>query len=101
ANMGVNFDCCISQNPVCMPSRISMMTGQFCSTLRMQHMGVPVPEETQTIQKILSRWGYYTGLIGKLHYVPHANRDHRQLHPAYDFDYMELSDEPGCYEDAY
>lgn len=101
AKMGVNFDCCISQNPVCMPSRISMMTGQYCSTLRMQHMGVPVPEETLTIQKILSRWGYHTGLVGKLHYLTHANRDHKELHPAYDFDYMELCDEPGCYEDAY
>ncbi|MFQ6040717.1 MAG: sulfatase, partial [Candidatus Poribacteria bacterium] len=33
--------------------------------------------------------------------LPHANRDHREIHPAYGFDQLEISDEPGCYEDAY
>ncbi len=98
---GTNFDCCISQNPVCMPSRISAMTGQYCSALKITHMAVTVPEETQTIQKILAGYGYYNGLIGKLHYLAHSNRDHRKLHPTYDFHHMELSDEPGCYDDAY
>ncbi len=101
AAAGTNFDHCFSQNPVCMPSRISVMTGQYCSALRITHMAVTVPEETLTIQKILSRHGYYNGLIGKLHYLPHSNRDHREIHPSYDFHHMELSDEPGCYEDAY
>jgi arylsulfatase A-like enzyme len=64
-------------------------------------MAVTVPESTLTLQKILSRYGYRNGLIGKLHYLAHSNRDHRDPHPAYDFHHMELSDEPGCYEDAY
>lgn len=98
---GTNFNCCISQNPVCMPSRISVMTGQYCSALNITHMAVNVPEDTLTIQKVLSRYGYHNALIGKLHYLAHSNRDHRELHPAYDFHHMELSDEPGCYEDAY
>lgn len=101
ASSGVNFTTCISQNPVCMPSRISLMTGQYCSALGITQMAAEVPQETMTIQKILKRYGYYNALIGKLHYLPHANRDHRELHPAYDFDHMELSDEPGCYDDAY
>jgi arylsulfatase A-like enzyme len=101
AREGTNFDHCFAQNPVCMPSRISMMTGQYCSALNITHMAVTVPEKTLTIQKILKHYGYYNALIGKLHYLPHSNRDHRDLHPLYDFDHMELSDEPGCYEDAY
>lgn len=101
AESGVNFNCCISQNPVCMPSRISAMTGQYCSALKITHMAVTVPKETPTLQKLLKNYGYYNGLIGKLHYLPHANRDHREMHPDYYFDHMELSDEPGCYEDAY
>ncbi len=101
AASGTNFDHCFSQNPVCMPSRISFMTGQYCSALKITHMAVTVPEETLTLQKILTHYGYYNGLIGKLHYLPHSNRDHKELHPAYDFHHMELSDEPGCYEDAY
>ena len=31
AKDGVNFNNCYCQNPVCMPSRISMMTGQYPS----------------------------------------------------------------------
>ncbi|MCL2832465.1 MAG: sulfatase-like hydrolase/transferase [Treponema sp.] len=98
---GVNYSRCFVQNPVCMPSRISAMTGQYCSSLGITRMGVPVPQDTLTIQKILKGYGYDTALIGKLHYLPHANRDHSWPHPSYDFNHMELSDEPGCYEDAY
>jgi arylsulfatase A-like enzyme len=101
ATSGTNFSSCYSQNPVCMPSRISFMTGQYCSALKITQMAVTVPQETETIQKILGRNGYYNGLIGKLHYLAHSNRDHRELHPSYDFHHLELSDEPGCYEDAY
>lgn len=101
AARGTNFKQHFVQNPVCMPSRISMMTGQYPSTLGLQHMAVPVPEETLTVQRMFGRYGYHTGLIGKLHYLPHACRDHRELHPEYGFDHLELSDEPGCYEDAY
>jgi arylsulfatase A-like enzyme len=98
---GTNFDHCFVQNPVCMPSRVSMLTGQYCSALKITHMAVTVPEQTLTIQKLLRNYGYYNALIGKLHFLPHSNRDHREPHPAYDFHRMELSDEPGCYEDAY
>ncbi|MBN2448862.1 MAG: sulfatase-like hydrolase/transferase [Lentisphaeria bacterium] len=101
AAAGCNFRSHFVQNPVCMPSRISMMTGQYPSALGLQHMAVPVPEDTLTVQRIFGRYGYRTALIGKLHYLPHACRDHRELHPAYGFDHLELSDEPGCYEDAY
>jgi arylsulfatase A-like enzyme len=45
--------------------------------------------------------GYTSANIGKLHFLPHANRDHRDPHPRYGFDHLEISDEPGCYEDAY
>jgi arylsulfatase A-like enzyme len=101
ARTGVNFGNCIAQNPVCMPSRISMLTGRYCSALGITHMAVTVPPETETLPKILASYGYRNGLIGKLHFLPHSNRDHRELHPPYYFHHMELSDEPGCYEDAY
>lgn len=98
---GVNFDHCFVQNPVCMPSRVSLLTGQYPSALGITHMGVPVPEGTATMPRILGSHGYVTGNIGKLHFLPHANRDHRDHHPSYGFDHLELSEEPGCYEDAY
>jgi len=98
---GLNFDHYFVQNPVCMPSRISFLTGQYPSALGITHMGVPVPEETITLPRLLRAYGYRSANIGKLHFLPHANRDHRMPHPDYGFDHLEISDEPGVYEDAY
>ena len=101
AEMGTNFSTCICQNPVCMPSRVSLLTGQYCCQLGLNRMACTVPQNTPTIQKLLKRYGYETALFGKLHFLPHSNRDHSIPHPAYDFDRMLISDEPGCYEDDY
>ncbi len=98
---GVNFDHCFVQNPVCMPSRVSFLTGQYPATLGITHMGVPVPPETVTLPRMLRPYGYVSANIGKLHFLPHANRDHREVHPDYGFDQLEIADEPGLYEDAY
>ena len=101
AAQGLTYDRFFVQNPVCMPSRVSMLSGQYPSQLRITHMGVPVPEDLTTLPHIVGRCGYRTANIGKIHFLPHANRDHREVHPSYGFDHMEISDEPGCYEDAY
>lgn len=101
AAAGVNFDHCFVQNPVCMPSRASLLTGQYPGTLGITHMGVPVPPETITLPRLLRNAGYFSANIGKLHFLPHANRDHRAIHPDYGFDQLEIADEPGPYEDAY
>ncbi len=101
AEQGVTFTHHFVQSPVCMPSRISMLSGQYPSTLGITHMGVPVPEDTIILPKLLKLYGYHTANIGKLHFQPHANRDHQIPHPDYGFDHLELSDEPGVYEDAY
>lgn len=101
AGEGVRFDRFHVQNPVCMPSRYSFLTGQYCSTLRVLDNGVPVPEDAATLPRLLRPYGYSCANIGKLHFLPHANRDHRSAHPDYGFDHLEISDEPGCYEDAY
>ncbi len=101
AARGANFTRCFVQNPVCMPSRISMLSGRYPSSLGITHMGVPVPEDIVTLPRILKGYGYRTANIGKLHFLPHANRDHRLPHPSYGFDRLEIADEPGVYEDAY
>ena len=101
AAAGVNFDHCFVQNPVCMPSRASFMSGCYPSQLGITHMGVPLPEDIVTLPHLLKPYGYHSANIGKLHFLPHAIRDHRVPHPAYGFDHLEISDEPGSYEDAY
>ena len=96
-----NFSHHFVQNPVCMPSRVSMLSGRYPSSLGITHMGVPVPEDLMTLPQILRGYGYHRANVGKLHFLPHANRDHRLPHPAYGFDQLEIADEPGVYEDAY
>ncbi|MEM9159142.1 MAG: sulfatase-like hydrolase/transferase [Verrucomicrobiota bacterium] len=101
AERGTLFSRCFAQNPVCMPSRASFLTGRYPSALGITHMGVPMPPEIPNIATYFSTAGYHTANIGKLHFLPHANRDHTLPHPKYDFDHLEISDEPGPYEDAY
>ncbi len=59
ADQGVNLTHYFVQNPVCMPSRLSFLTGQYPSTLRITHMGVPVPPQTMTLAHILGQYGYF------------------------------------------
>lgn len=101
ASQGTSFTHHFVQHPLCMPSRVSMLSGQYPATLGITHMGVPVPEDLSILPTFLKQAGYTTANIGKLHFQPHPNREHRDLHPAYDFDHLEISDEPGVYEDAY
>jgi arylsulfatase len=98
---GAIFTNCFVNNPVCMPSRMSLMTGQYPSSLGCSINGIPLPEDTLTINRMLKPYGYHTANIGKLHFQNHSNRDHRDPHPDYGFDTLILSDEPGCYDDAY
>jgi arylsulfatase A-like enzyme len=101
AASGAAFTQHFVQHPLCMPSRASMLTGRYPSSLGITWMGVPVPEDVPLLPHYLRPYGYRTASIGKLHLLPHANRDHRLPHPAYGFDQLEVSDEPGVYNDAY
>lgn len=62
---GLNFNRYFVQNPVCMPSRASFLTGQYPSALNITHMGVPVPENTVTLPKLIKHAGYVTANIGR------------------------------------
>ncbi|MEM1026906.1 MAG: sulfatase-like hydrolase/transferase [Planctomycetota bacterium] len=101
AERGVRFANHFVQNPVCMPSRVSTLSGQYPSNLGILKMAVPVRESLPCVQHLLQRAGYATANIGKLHFLPHSNRDHRDPHPPYGFDQLEVADEPGPYDDAY
>lgn len=97
---GISFNG-FCQHPLCMPSRASLLTGKYPSQLGIYQMGVPVPEEIPNWAHYFGRLGYRTNYFGKLHFLPHANRDHRHPHPDYGWNRMEVSDEPGVYPDAY
>lgn len=73
---GVNCDRFFVQNPVCMPIRISMLNGLYPSTLGIVRNDVPVSPDTTVLPHLLHNYGYNSANIGKLHFLPHANRDH-------------------------
>ncbi len=100
---GVAFDHTFVNCPVCMPSRMSMLSGRYPGTLGIRCNGIEMPRDIECIQHLLARYDYRTANIGKLHFTNHAGfgRDHRDPHPQYGFETIVHSDEPGCYEDAY
>lgn len=101
ARSGVLFENAFCNNPVCMPSRQSMLSGQYPSAIGRCCNGIEMSEEIPTLATLLQPYGYHSANIGKLHFKNHSNRDHREPHPSYGFDTLILSDEPGCYDDAY
>ena len=101
AQQGILFENAFANNPVCMPSRMSLFSGQYPSSLGITCNGIPLPQNVPILSGILQRAGYQTANIGKLHFQNHSNRDHSAPHPRYGFDTLLMSDEPGCYEDAY
>jgi len=101
AARGALLDRCYVNSPVCMPSRHSMLSGQYASSIGSTCNGIEMRPEVPTLHNILKPYGYHAANIGKLHFKNHSNRDHREPHPTYGFDTLILSDEPGCYEDAY
>ena len=58
ASEGTNFQNYFVQNPVCMPSRVSFLTSQYCSQLGVFQNGISVPEDTPTLATYLSNYGY-------------------------------------------
>jgi len=101
AERGAFFESFYVQNPVCMPSRASMLSGRYPTETGVTCNGIPMSENIRCLQHMLGDAGYFTGIIGKLHFLPHSARDHRLAHPSYGFDQLQVSDEPGCYRDAY
>ena len=108
ASEGVRFDRSYCVNPVCSPSRSSIITGMYPSSHGCWSIGVKLPEDVPTVGAILGAHGYDTTLIGKAHFQPLASapgsvsletqptlRDlgfWREFHgPWYGFDHIEIA----------
>ncbi|TDD72364.1 hypothetical protein E1262_03400 [Jiangella aurantiaca] len=73
AREGIRFDAAYASTPVCVPSRITLLTG--CSALRhgMTHNGRTadvLPPGAPTLPARLGALGYATVGIGKMHFTP-------------------------------
>ena len=100
---GVSFAHCYVQNPLCMPSRCSFMTGFYPPQTGVTRNGHCLsPGFEPTVATLFKAAGYATAQIGKLHFQPHDEMDFdpRPRH-RYGFDVFWPSEERGNYSDAY
>ena len=67
AREGVRFENAITQNPICTPSRVTWLSGQYCHNHGYYGLCGPNPEGLPTVLGHFRRAGYRTGAIGKIH----------------------------------
>lgn len=68
---GVDFQRCYSQSAICMPSRLSVFTGQYLHTHGVLHNSAAVSvTHLNTLPQRLKALGYQTAAIGKTHAGP-------------------------------
>ena len=67
AAQGALFRNCYVQNPVCAPSRASLMTGRYVHAHGLWANGVGLPRHEELFSAALAGAGYDCGLVGKFH----------------------------------
>ncbi len=70
AASGIRYERAHPQSVVCMPSRSTIITGQYPSTHGVWMNGVALPVDAPSVAAVLQRAGYRTALIGKAHFEP-------------------------------
>ena len=66
---GVRFESAYCQSPVCVPSRGSIITGNYPSRHGAKILQDPLPADAATIAHLFADHGYSTAAIGKMHFV--------------------------------
>jgi len=70
ASGGVIFENHFIQNPLCMPSRWSILTGRYPKNHGVRDNGVIFNSDETTLARVLKEDGYDTAAIGKMHLTP-------------------------------
>jgi arylsulfatase A-like enzyme len=68
AQQGTYFANHYCNQPVCTPSRQSLITGQLPCAAGVTVLRTPLSEDKPTLPKLLKKSGYHTGVIGKMHF---------------------------------
>jgi choline-sulfatase len=69
ARQSVRFTSAYCSNPVCAPSRASIMTGLHTHNIESRNNSIPFSHKYKTIADQFSAAGYLTALVGKMHFV--------------------------------
>lgn len=84
---GLNFPQTVCQYPLCVPSRMTLMTGQHPATHGVRDNRDVLPTDWPVLPRLVQQGGYQTAAIGKMHFTP--------AHADYGFDRMVLAEQDG------
>ncbi len=103
AASGVRFTNAYCQNPICTPSRVSVLSGQYCHNHGYFGLSGPAPARLPSFLQHFRAHGYRTAGIGKLH-LPNDPQDwiadHVDLYAeCYDYKQRERSRQQSRYYD--
>ena len=70
ASMGIRFNKAFATAPICAPSRSTLMSGLYATSLGTQHLRceIPFPDQLKTLPEHLSAAGYFTSNRNKTDY---------------------------------
>lgn len=69
AKSGIVFDNAYCNFPLCVPSRMSMLTGRLTSAIGQWDNAIELPASVPTVAHHMRAAGYHTVLCGKMHFI--------------------------------
>jgi arylsulfatase A-like enzyme len=67
ANEGMRLENCFCTNSICVPSRATILTGQYSHVNGVYTLAEPLDRDRPNVAKMLQQGGYQTAVVGKWH----------------------------------